>query len=292
MKADIFKDENTLVTAVEGFFGDQSDTTRIVNERIIFRNLLYYIGEQYIEFVRSSGTFRRRSTPDFMPTPVSNEVREHVRSVKAMLMNQKMVPRVWPNTNEKEDNHAAELGQNVLTWMDQDQNASFFDEKEKTCIWLALSGTTFMRTYPNAEGGLWLPDGSKTGDVATESVLPFNVRLDTMGDTLDKKRWVGIHSLKDKEWVEDTYKVKIEHTNSNKTHIDYQKRLANLIGSVSPWKGQVMDLQTLETDDDDLVLFYEVEFKPTKKYPAGRYVCTCGGKLLVIVDRLPIAATP
>jgi len=292
MKRDIFKDDNTLIKAVDDFFDDQHDVTRIINERIIFRNILYYIGEQYIEFVRSTGTFRRRNSPDFTPTPVSNEVREYVRSIKAMLMNQKMVPRVWPNTSEKEDNQAAELGENLLTWMDQSQNASFFDEKEKLCIWLSIAGTAFMRTYPNAEGGLWLPDGSKTGDVACESILPFNIRLDTLGDSLDKKRWIGVQSLKDREWVEDTFKVKIEHTDSNKTQIDYQKRLAKLVGTVSPWKGQVMELQTLETDDDDVVLFKEIEFAPVREFPNGKYVCTCGGKLLVNVHRLPIAATP
>jgi hypothetical protein len=88
----------------------------------------------------SSKSFKRRIIPDFIPTPVSNEIREFVRSVKAMLMNQKMVPRVWPNTNEKEDIQAADLGENLLTWMDQSNDASFFDEKEKLCIWLCLSG--------------------------------------------------------------------------------------------------------------------------------------------------------
>lgn len=292
MKKEIFKDERTLLNAIDGFFGDQVDVTRIINERIIFRNLLYYIGEQYLEFVRSSGTFRRRTTPDFIPTPVSNEVREYVRSVKAMLMNQKMVPRVWPNTNEKEDVQASDLGETLLTWLDQSNDGQFFDEKEKLCIWLCLSGTAFMRTYPDADGGLWLPDNSqKTGDVATECILPFNIRLDGLGDTLNKKRWVGIQSLKDREWVEDTFKVKIEHTESNKTHIDYQKRIAKLIGAVSPWKGQVIDMQTLETDDDDLVLFREVEFNPTKDWPQGRYVVTCGGKLLQAAERMPINAT-
>ncbi len=291
MKKSIFDSKESLVTAIDGFFDDQLDVTRLINERIIFRNLLYYLGEQYIEFVRSSATFRRRTVPDFIPTPVSNEIREYVRSVKAMLMNQKMVPRVWPNTNEKEDNQAAELGETVLTWMDQSNEARFFDEKEKLCIWIPISGTAFMRTYPDADGGLWMPDGSKTGDVATECVLPFNVRLDTMGDSLEKKRWVGIQSLKDKEWVEDTFHVKIEHGESNKTHIDYQKRLAKLVSTVSPWKGQSMDMQTLETDDDDLVLFKEVEFRPMRDYMEGFYAVSCGGKLLLNVPRLPVRAT-
>lgn len=292
MKRDIWKDSNSIVTAVEGYFSDQMDVTRVMNERIIERNLLYYCGEQYLEFVRSSATFRRRHLTDFMPTPVSNEIREFVRSVKAILMNQKLAPRVWPNTNEKEDIEAADLGENLLVWMDQNQDGRFFDEKEKLCIWLCVAGTAFMRTYPDMDGGAWLPDGSKTGEVTTETIMPFNVRLDTYGDTIDKKRWVGIQSLKDREWVEDVFKIKIESTEKNHANIDYQRKIATMISNVSPWKGTQPTYQMLDAVDDDTVLFQEVEFKPTVDYPMGRYVAVCGGKLLVQLDRLPITATP
>ncbi len=285
---DIFESEGTLIRAIDSFFDDQLDTSRLINEQILWRNLLYYVGEMYIEFLRSTKSFRRRIVPDFIPTPVSNDIREFVRSVKSMLMNQKMIPRVWPNTNEKEDIQAADLGENLLTWMDNANDASFFDEKEKNCIWLCLSGTSFMRTYPDADGGMWLPEGGKTGDVACECVIPFNIRLDTMGDSLQKKRWVGIQSLKDKEWVEDTFKVKLNA--ESKSYVDYARTLSKLVANVSPWKGQSIVAQTIE-DDSDLVLFKEVEFAPQRDFPEGRYVVTCGGKLLVDVDRLPINTT-
>ncbi len=296
MKKDIFKDEGSLLRTIDSFFEDQMDTSRLINEQILWRNLLYYVGEQYIEYLRSTKSFRRRTVPDFIPTPVSNDIREFVRSTLSMLMNQKMVPRVWPNTNEKEDIQAADLGENLLTWMDQANDASFFDEKEKNGIWLCLSGTTFMRTYPDADGGMWLPEGGKTGDVACECVLPFNVRLDTMGDSLQKKRWIGIQSLKDREWVEDTFKVKVPN-NENKSYVDYAKTLSKLVANVSPWKGQSIVTQNLE-QDEDLVLFKEVEFAPQRDFPEGRYVVSCGGKLLrnpnlpqdgpPWADRLPI----
>lgn len=291
MQRDIWESKDKLLNTIDGFFDDQSDVTRQIVDETIWRNICYYIGEQYLEYLRSSRSLRRRIIPDFVPTPVSNECREYVRSVKAMLMNQKMVPRVWPNTNEKEDVQASELGQNVLTWMDQSNDADFFDEKEKLCIWLPIAGTAFMRTYPDADGGLWLPDGSKTGDVAADHVISFNVRMDRMGDKLKKKRWVGIQSYQDKEWVEDTFKVIIENPGDNKAHIDYDRKLSKLIGAVSQWKGKSIDFQTLENDDDDLVLFREVEFKPTRDFPMGRYVVSCGGKILLIADRLPILST-
>ncbi len=288
MKKDIFKSEGDLNRWVDESFGDQLDVFRLMNEQIIWRNLLYYTGEQYIQFMPSTRSFKRRMMPEFIPTPVSNEIREYVRSIKSMLMNQKMIPRVWPNTNEKEDIQAADLGENLLTWMDQAHDGSFFDEKEKICIWLCISGTAFMRTYPDADGGMWMPEGGKTGDVSCECVLPFNVRLDLMGDSLNKKRWIGIQTLKDKEWVEDIFKTKISGTDDNKAYVDYQKSLAKLVSNVSPWKGTAIATQAFETDDSNLVLFREVEFMPQRDYPKGRYLVQCGGKILQLAERLPI----
>jgi hypothetical protein len=271
MKKEIFESKESLQKAVDGFFDDRLDMFRSMNEQIIFRNLLYYEGEQYIEFLRSTQSFRRRTIPDLVPTPVSNEIREYVRSIKAMLMNQKMVPRVWPSTNEKEDIQAAELGEELSVYLDSANDSLFFDEKEILCIWLPLSGTAFMRTFPDVDGGVWMPEGGKTGDVTNECILPFNVRLDTMGSRLIDKRWVGIQTLKDREWVEDTFKTKIEIRTENPIYIDYQRKLATLIGTVSPWKGASIYSRPFNADDDDLVVFREVEFKPTSDYQQGLY---------------------
>ena len=291
MNKDIFESKDSLKRAIDGFFDDRLDTSRQMMEQIIARNILYYIGEQYLEYVPSSGQFRRRIASAYLPTPVSNEIREYVRSVVAMLMNQKMVPRVWPNTDEKEDIQAGDAGQALLVSLDQAKDGEFFDEKEKLAILICIAGTAFMRTYAKADGGVWLPDGSKTGDVATECVLPFNVRLDTLGDRLNQKRWVGIQSLKDKEWVEDTFKTKIENKDEDRSQIDYQRYLSKLVQSVSPWKGRPIVVQSMTEEEDDLVLFREVEFAPTKQYPEGLYVVCCGGEVISQQKRLPVSAT-
>lgn len=291
MKKEIFKDDASLGQAIEGFFDDRLDVSRFMIEQIISRNLLYYMGEQYLEYLPSTRQFRRRAVSQFTPTPVSNEIREYVRSVKASLLNQKMSPRVWPNTDEREDIQGADAGQNLLVSMDQAYDGLFLDEKEKLCIMLAISGTAFMRTYPDMESGKSIPDGGKIGNVASECILPFNVRLDTMGDNLRKKRWVGIQLLKDKEWVEDTYKVKISNKGENKTQIDYERYLAKLVADVSPWKGRPMTVNNLDNDFDDLIIFREVEFAPTKEHPNGYHVVYSGGKVIAKHDRLPVKST-
>jgi hypothetical protein len=292
---EVFKDLNSVQAFFDKVFDSQTDATRVMNERIVWRNLLYYCGEQYIEYLKSSGSFRRRQTPDYIPTPVSNEIREFVRSTKALLLNQKMVPRVWPNTNEKEDQLAGEAGENLLVWMDQSNDGQFFDELEKTCIWLCLSGTAFLRVYPNLDGGKMVTDGEamwKTGDVGVSSIIPFNIRLDSLGDIMEKKRWVGILSLEDPEWVEDTFQVKLKRNGDDKNFLDYQKRLTKLVSDVSPWKGHSLDFQILDAEDDDSVLFRELEFRPTFSHPAGQYFVSCGGQVIYQRDRLPIKSTP
>src|SRR5574343_1447695 len=125
MKREIFRNADSIVTWVDGAFSDSSNTTRNLNDMVIWRNLCYYCGDQWIEYSPVTKSFRSRQRADFVPTPVDNEIREYVRSVKSMLMNQKFVPRVWPNTNEREDIQAAELGEKLPVWMDESNDQRF-----------------------------------------------------------------------------------------------------------------------------------------------------------------------
>lgn len=284
-------DKELLAATNELFDTSQHDYTRMMMERIWFRNVLYYLGEQYLEYVKSSQSFRRRIMPDFIPTPVSNEIREYCRSVKAMLLNQKMISSVAPNSQEKEDIKAAELGKFLLQWLDFANEGDYQDEKEKVALSLPLFGVGFMRTFPYMDNDQWIfdKDGNPitTGEVGSESIVPFQVFVDFMGDRLNKKRWIGIQTLKPKEWVEDTFKVKISG-GENALATDYTKRLMKMVGQVSPWKGVGIDSSSYNMEDDSLVLFREIEMKPTLAYPNGRYILSCGDKLLKRYDRMPI----
>ena len=280
-----------LAGLVEQLFDIQNDMTRIILDRITYRNILYYLGEQYIEFIKSAGTFRRRVLPNYIPTPVSNQVKDYVRSLKAMLLNQKLVPTVAPNTNEPEDSKAAAVASKLLEWMDGLFEDEFADQKEKMVVWLAMAGTTFMRTYPDMQAGKWFmtPKGEvNTGDVVSRAVVPFSVRLDALGEDLKGKRWIGLQTLQNREWVEDTFKVKVE-TSPAPDVIDYERKLMKLVSQVSPWKGAGLETQVYQ-EDTDFVLLREVEFKPTLERKEGRYIMTCHSKTLLDVDRMPIKA--
>ena len=61
------------------------DITRRVLDRTMFRNLLYYLGEQWLDWFESTSTFGRRyEINPGVPTPVSNIIRDTVKSMKAL----------------------------------------------------------------------------------------------------------------------------------------------------------------------------------------------------------------
>jgi len=285
--------DDELIHEVDEFFSHKLDPTRTILERTWFRNILYLMGEQWIDFNISGQRFVRRKMDSNIPTPVSNIIRDYVRSTAALILNKDFRMSVWPNTDEQSDRDAAKIGEDVLRYLDSKDDGDFLNEREKAAIWMLVAGTTFMRTFPAMDKGAFGFDKNgnpiKTGDVVREHILPFNVVVDHYGEKLSQKTRVGIQSLKPKEWVEDSFKLTL-NDETNSAEIDYQRRLMTLVGNVSPWKGAGIEAQILTTPKQDLVIFKEIEYQPTKEYPNGRYVISAGGKIALDVDRMPIKA--
>ena len=289
-------DRQELLDTIDKLFNDQLNLTVQILERTWFRNILYYMGEQWFEWAKSQNTFKKIIPQNYTPTPVSNIIRDHVRSIKALILNKEYSVRVWPNSNDQDDRDAAELGEYFLRWLETRRDEDEIDEKEMTAIWMALCGVGFDRTYPSTDDDGWVLDASgnpiKTGDVAVESISPFMIRMDNVGRKLKHKRYVGIKSMKPKEWVEDIFKTKISGTMDNPGVVDYERRLAHLVANVSPWKGEGLEVPIDSLVDEDLVIFKEVEFRPSKDHPNGRYVISCDDKILAAYERMVVPADP
>lgn len=273
-------------------FNDQRNVMVQILERTWFRNILYYMGEQWFEWARSQHTFRKIMPSPYLPTPVSNIIRDFVRSIKALILNKDYSIKVWPNSNDADDRDAAEMGEKFLRWMETRRDEEELDEREMTAIWTILCGTAFDRVFPSSEDDRWLYDASgnpiKTGDVVTESVSPFMVRVDSYGRKFRHKRHVGIKSLKPREWVEDTFRTKVT-AGSDSDAVNYERRLAHLVGNVSPWKGEGLEFSLDGMAEEDMVVFKEIEFRPTKEFPQGRYVIGCDDKVIKRYERMPVA---
>ncbi|MCK4828792.1 hypothetical protein KA005_74395, partial [bacterium] len=258
----IMAEEKPIIDIINEIFDENLNPVRKVMERIWFRNILYYLGEQWLNWLVELNVFRRKPTHPFIPTPVSNIIREYIRSMKAMILNRKMSIRIWPNSTEEADRQAAQMGEDLLTWMDTENDGEFLDEKEKVTLWMGLTGTGFMRDFPVMDRGEFGIDAKgkiiKSGEVVSQAIMPFNVHVPDLGDSLRGKKMVGIKSLKEREWVEDTFKVKVAGP-SEAEAINYQHRLMKMVAEVSPWKGSGLEGQFMQIKTEDFVIFKEVE---------------------------------
>jgi hypothetical protein len=54
--------------------------------------------------------------------------------------------------------------------------------------------------------------------------------------------------------------------------------VTKLVTNVSPCKGDGLE-PTVEPDDEDIALFKEVEFRPTKDYPKARHAGMVGDQI-------------
>jgi hypothetical protein len=90
-------DEHKLRKIFDELFNDHNQIQMQIMHRVWFRNILYYLGEQWFEWVRGQNTFRRLMPSPYLPTPVANIIRDFVRSIKALILNKDYTVSIWPN---------------------------------------------------------------------------------------------------------------------------------------------------------------------------------------------------
>ncbi|MEJ5360146.1 MAG: hypothetical protein WHT06_15910 [Desulfobacterales bacterium] len=283
-------DEAKLRGIFDKLFSEQARALMQPLHRVWLRNILFYLGEQWFEWASGQHTFRRISATRYAPTPVSNMIRDYVRSMKSLILNKDFTVTIAPNSEDQEDRDAAEMGELFLRWLETANDEEHLDEREKIAIWMILCGTAFDRTILSTEDDGWAFDKSgdpiSTGSVRSACVNPFSVMVDLYGDTLQRKRFIGLKTLRPREWVEDTFKVKVPSESA--LEVEFEKRLATLVAQVSPWKGDGLDLSRWDSADDDLVVFKEVEIRPSREHPRGYYAAMVGDVIVCEHERLPI----
>lgn len=289
-----FEDQEKWGKVAETLF-NRTSSTRTALERIWMRNILYYIGEQWIKWDKTEKTFTASfSAKQNEPTPVDNIIADHVRAVKALLINRDIDWRIWPESDDLDDQNAADIGEKVLSDQTNRNDGIARDIEEEAALCTVLTGNGFVRAFPAMDAGttLLVPDGGKlkTGDVGEANILPFNVFPDeTVGTRLRDKRMVGIQDLKHKDWVKDNFPgIDIPSGSLGEdSGINYQQALTKIVGQVSPWKSTA-GVSNDSTGNDELVLFREIEVAPTAEHPKGQYIVLIGEKVVKVTDRLPI----
>jgi hypothetical protein len=156
---------------------------------------------------------------------------------------------------------------------------------------MLLTGSGFTRVFADVDDGVYIMGkdgkGLSKGKVACEALLPFNVIVAPLGTKLEQKSYVGLKSLKPKEWVEDTFRILVDDSEGQKRMVEYERQLMKLVANVSPWKMRGMEVD-LDDTADKLVMFREIEYRPTRDFPKGRYVAMAGDKIVKHEDSMPV----
>ncbi len=285
------KDQDAKALVNDIFEKRDRDRQRIELERVWWRNFLYWKGDQWIQWFVDISQYKKQFPTTVVPTPVANFIRSSVRDESAIILNKDYVPRIYPNSDTTDDIATAKMGNMLIKDMDLSNDEEFMEEKERVVKWFLLFGTAFMRTFPDKNRGDYGFDSKgniiQSGEVVTEALLPFSIVLDPMGDTLKKKRYVGIHSYRDREWIKDNFGEEIK-TDSNKERVRYLYSLARYVSEASPIAVGTMAPFDDNEDLKDLVEFKELEFKPTNKFPNGRYIVMANDDVLIDSNSLPI----
>ncbi len=297
--ADIKEEESRfsddwIIKEADSMFPMKASAMRTTLERTWYRNILYYLGEQWISWFVSTGTFGRRYPANLnVPTPVSNIILDYVKEMKSLILNKSYSVRVWPNSSEEADRSAAEMAECVVRHEDIKDNAWAEEVKEDAALWMILTGSGFVRTFLDDDTGRYIagPDGKgmpAPPEATVDSIIPFNVDAPALGRFLHQKVKVCIKALKYREWVEDTYKVKIQK-GEDRLVTDYQRQLYTLVANVSPWKGRGFESASdMDLESEDLVLVKEIEWRPTRQFPKGRHAIVCQGTVCMKESELPI----
>jgi hypothetical protein len=285
--------DQEVLTDFADIFKQDVDYSQTIREMTWFRNILFFLGEQWIKWFFESGSFGPANFNPLEPTPVSNKIRDHVKSMKALILNKKYAARIWPNSETQKDKDAAKLGGMALKSFDNENCNEAEDVKELLADWMLLTGNSFARTYANMDNGKYVVnakgDAVSKGDVVIECLPPFSIAVPDHGVLLRQKSKVGIKCLKEKEWVEDTYKVLLKASGSGDKIVEYEKQLMTMVADVSPWKGRTLDPGSIASlSNDKLVLYQEMEYRPTKKYPKGRYAVVVDGQVVENKTEMPI----
>lgn len=114
-------------------------------ERVWYRNILFYIGKQWIRYDDKKRTWVRPNLPEWMPTPVTNRFASGCDVISSVLSQVKPEILHSPASTRDEDVQTAKAA-NIIDDIMEDESG-FRDKEDKFNTWLTLTGNVFLYTW-------------------------------------------------------------------------------------------------------------------------------------------------
>lgn len=148
-----FEDHDKIRTRIKEHIEDAS-RVRWAFERLWFRSILYYIGNQWVTWDGRGQRFReRRLVRKWVPKPVTNRYASTLDAVISAVQSVKVAPSVYPSTSDVDDLATAEVAERLLPVIYNEIDESMM--RETIANWVVLNGDCFaFPFYDHADTSL------------------------------------------------------------------------------------------------------------------------------------------
>lgn len=137
-------DTDALTTEVLEFIKD-CDKTRHSFERLWFRSILYFLGNQWLSWDSRSRKWGERKLRKWVPRPVTNRFASTVSSLCAAIQSTRVEPTAWPATNDHEDIATANVADRLIEVIRSEIKHD--KVREALAKWVTLNADGFAWPY-------------------------------------------------------------------------------------------------------------------------------------------------
>lgn len=137
-------DEQKLSQKIQDFLS-LCDKTRWSFERLWFRSILYYLGNQWLSWDQGARRWREKKVRKWVPKPVTNRYASSVATVCAAIQSTKVEPSAWPATNDHEDIATANVADRIIDVLRTEIKHERV--REELAKWVTLNGDAFAWLY-------------------------------------------------------------------------------------------------------------------------------------------------
>jgi len=292
----------------------ESGQLRYNFEKNWYRNILFYIGKQWIKYDNSKRLWTNVDLPSWFPTPVTNKFASTMDTVMSVL--NKVTPNIVASpVDDNIDNvNSAEIARIILDIITEE--SGFEKEKQLLHTWLTLCGDTYIYTYydndikngvieideykcnncgyiddyskfidnicPNCGSNLIEKTGNKKtypkGKIKCRVLSPFEVFVDMNIKKFEDMEYVLIAKTLTEDQIKNRWEnVELKNTDNTELGMQFFNSLAyitNVADLASQGIGQFYSGQ------QRLNTVWELFIKPNKDFPNGWHGFICNNKIL------------
>lgn len=221
----------------------------------------FYKDEQYVFWNKAVGGLARHPETDTRRVRlVDNQIKPRVRKQQAKLLRLRPRAEVLPNTTERSDIDAAELGTDLLKHLHRTLKADKI--ARHIANWITTTGNAFVVDY-------WDKDAKEIG-LDVDSPFSWYLPVQSFGAVdIQQMPWAIRAKLRGTDWIKDTYGKDVT-PESWTADQNILLMMRDLDAAVSG----------LEVTHIPSAIVKEVWIKPTNKYPKGDYFVVANNVML------------